>query len=186
MTGFRGIGERAWLKLSPRPGVTLVVGRNGSGKTSFAAGLETAFTGTSTQWDGSHPESRGHWRNLHSGEAPRVEVKLCVEGDDRPGTLTRTWGGGEVTDSTASFKRPGHAACDLAEAGWTQEALVGYRPFLSYTDLGKTWCSTTPARRCAVKLFRSWRGSTRNGTAASSGSRGGSTGRDRRTPPSPG
>ena len=34
--GFRGIGARAELLLSPRPGLTLVVGRNGSGKSSFA------------------------------------------------------------------------------------------------------------------------------------------------------
>lgn len=42
VAGSRGIGPRAWLKLSPRPGVTLVVGRNGSGKSSIAEGVETA------------------------------------------------------------------------------------------------------------------------------------------------
>ncbi|MFF2406506.1 AAA family ATPase [Streptomyces sp. NPDC058092] len=36
VTGFRGIGPRVKLDLAPRPGVTLVVGRNGSGKSSLA------------------------------------------------------------------------------------------------------------------------------------------------------
>ena len=38
--GFRGIGPSAELALSPGPGLTLVVGRNGSGKSSFAEALE--------------------------------------------------------------------------------------------------------------------------------------------------
>src|SRR4051812_42362189 len=33
---FRGIGPAARLPLAPGPGLTLVVGRNGSGKSSFA------------------------------------------------------------------------------------------------------------------------------------------------------
>jgi hypothetical protein len=37
--GFRGIGPQATLDLTPGPGLTLVVGRNGSGKSSFAEGL---------------------------------------------------------------------------------------------------------------------------------------------------
>src|SRR5487761_1495735 len=34
--GFRGIGAETTLSLLPGPGLTLVVGRNGSGKSSFA------------------------------------------------------------------------------------------------------------------------------------------------------
>jgi hypothetical protein len=45
VSGFRGIGRKARLPLNAEPGVTLVVGRNGSGKSSFAEGAETAFTG---------------------------------------------------------------------------------------------------------------------------------------------
>lgn len=46
VNGFRGIGPRARLSLSPRPGVNLVVGRNGSGKSSLAEAIEVGFTGT--------------------------------------------------------------------------------------------------------------------------------------------
>ena len=37
--GFRGVGPAATLDISPGPGLTLVVGRNGSGKSSFAESL---------------------------------------------------------------------------------------------------------------------------------------------------
>jgi len=46
--GFRGIGEPATLELQPGPGLTVVVGRNGSGKSSFAEALEVlAYRGAS-------------------------------------------------------------------------------------------------------------------------------------------
>lgn len=37
--GFRGIGPRQTLALTAGPGLTIIVGRNGSGKSSFAEGL---------------------------------------------------------------------------------------------------------------------------------------------------
>ena len=48
--GFRGIGPRATLDLAPGPGLTLVVGRNGSGKSSFAEGLELLLAGDTYRW----------------------------------------------------------------------------------------------------------------------------------------
>jgi hypothetical protein len=48
--GFRGIGPKATLDLTPGPGLTLVVGRNGSGKSSFAEGLELLLTGDTDRW----------------------------------------------------------------------------------------------------------------------------------------
>src|SRR6266566_5348365 len=45
VSGFRGIGKPATLSLAPGPGLTLVVGRNGSGKSSFAEALEVLLTG---------------------------------------------------------------------------------------------------------------------------------------------
>src|SRR4051794_22705792 len=38
--GFRGIGPTAAIEFPPGPGLTLVIGRNGSGKSSFAEALE--------------------------------------------------------------------------------------------------------------------------------------------------
>ena len=53
--GFRGIGPPAELKLEPGPGLTLVVGRNGSGKSSFAEALELLLTGTNRRWHDRAP-----------------------------------------------------------------------------------------------------------------------------------
>src|SRR3954447_1471011 len=49
--GFRGIGPEATLELTPAPGLTVVVGRNGSGKSSFAEGLELLMTGALKRWE---------------------------------------------------------------------------------------------------------------------------------------
>jgi hypothetical protein len=43
--GFRGIGRPARLDLVSGPGLTLVIGSNGSGKSSFAEALEQLLTG---------------------------------------------------------------------------------------------------------------------------------------------
>jgi hypothetical protein len=48
--GFRGVGRAQTLELAPGPGLTLVVGRNGSGKSSFAEAIETLLTGDSLRW----------------------------------------------------------------------------------------------------------------------------------------
>ncbi|MFI8347534.1 AAA family ATPase [Streptomyces sp. NPDC085596] len=134
--GFRGIGPRAWLNLSPRPGVTLVVGRNGSGKSSIAEAIETAFTGTNMRWLGQDATRISNWRNLHDGAKTEIEVKLAVEGDSGRSTLSRTWTGHGVNDCAGTFRRPGHGTVPLDQASWKQ-ALTDYRPFLSYVDLGR-------------------------------------------------
>jgi AAA domain len=50
VSGFRGIGKPATLSLQPGPGLTVVVGRNGSGKSSFAEALEVLLTGELRRW----------------------------------------------------------------------------------------------------------------------------------------
>ncbi|GLW17642.1 hypothetical protein Stsp01_43850 [Streptomyces sp. NBRC 13847] len=134
---FRGIGPRALLKLSPRPGVNLVVGRNGSGKSSIAEGIETAFTGVNMRWQGQHAIRRSNWRNLHDTDGrPEIAVKLAIEGDTGRSTLARTWEGDDFGDSQAELKRPGHGRAPLDQVGWKQ-ALRDFRPFLSYVDLDR-------------------------------------------------
>ncbi|MEV6378114.1 AAA family ATPase [Streptomyces sp. NPDC051773] len=135
VTGFRGVGSEARLNLRPKPGVTLVVGRNGSGKSSIAEAVETLFTGTNAHCAGQHPNRTVRWRNLHQGEQATVEAKLTVEGDPSPSTLTRTWTGDAFTDSQAVLRRTGHGTVPLEQVGWEQSTRA-YRPFLSYVDLG--------------------------------------------------
>src|SRR4029079_14459926 len=49
-SGFRGIGPRRTLELNAWPGLTLVVGRNGSGKSSFAEALEVILTESTSRF----------------------------------------------------------------------------------------------------------------------------------------
>ncbi len=125
--GFRGVGERAELKLEPGPGLTLVVGRNGSGKSSFAEGLELLMTGANLRWERRTQVWKEGWQNLHFEGETVLAGEFQVE--DRSGCLTleRRWPHGA---------RIGPADCDgLDDMGWPA-ALARYRPFLSYSELG--------------------------------------------------
>ena len=90
VSGFRGIGPATTLPLQPGPGLTLVVGRNGSGKSSFAEGAEVLLTGTSLRWEGRTKAWKLGWHNLHQAHTASVSADLLVEGDG-PLTATRTW-----------------------------------------------------------------------------------------------
>ena len=81
--GFRGIGPQAALRLQPGPGLTLVAGRNGSGKSSFAEAAELALTGDNKRWAGRTVVWRDGWRNLHAGQSAQIEIGLAADG--RPG-----------------------------------------------------------------------------------------------------
>ncbi|GAA0917322.1 AAA family ATPase [Streptomyces thermoalcalitolerans] len=136
VSGFRGIGRTARLPLTPGPGLTLVTGRNGSGKSSFAEAVEIALTGDNARWRGRSDIWRKSWRNLHHGQEPQIAVELRIDGQPEPATVLRTWHGDDVADSTAELDRPGHDPVQLTDLGW-QEDLATYRPFLSYSELGQ-------------------------------------------------
>lgn len=133
---FRGVGPSSRLPLEPGPGVTLVAGRNGSGKSSFAEAVEVAFTGTSERWKGkgSKEWTKG-WRNVHGAQAPRILVRLTQEG--QPGAqVERTWSDPSALESGRStYTDQAGVAEDLEASAWPA-ALAAYRPFLSYSELG--------------------------------------------------
>jgi hypothetical protein len=75
--GFRGIGPRASLPLQPGPGLTLVVGRNGSGKSSFAEAIEMLLTGDNRRWAERSVIWREGWRNLHRPSPTEITLELA-------------------------------------------------------------------------------------------------------------
>src|SRR5882757_4285614 len=79
--GFRGIGSRVELELHPTAGLTVVAGRNGSGKSSFSEALEFAITGNTYRWSGKKSLTTWteYWRNLHNGVPCEVVVELAEE-----------------------------------------------------------------------------------------------------------
>ena len=133
--GFRGIGAEATLRVQPGPGLTLVVGRNGSGKSSFAEAAELAVTGVSRRWS-HNTAARAGWRNLHTSGISRVAVGLAADGQAGMMTLAREWApGAALEEAAAYFQESGARREPGVPAGWA-EPLELYRPFLSYSELG--------------------------------------------------
>jgi energy-coupling factor transporter ATP-binding protein EcfA2 len=135
--GFRGIGPQAALRVQPGPGLTLVAGRNGSGKSSFAEAAELVMTGDNKRWSGRTAVWRAGWRNLHAGGGPsRICIELAVDGQPGVTKVTREWPPGADLDGAATFaQRQGHPREPLPDLGWSRP-LELYRPFLSYSELG--------------------------------------------------
>ena len=133
--GFRGIGPGQSLELRPGPGLTLVVGRNGSGKSSFAEGIEVLLTGDSLRWRDRAAVWREGWRNLHH-PMPCLVGTLIVEGEDGPCVVSRRWrDDADFEAAETKVQLGGGAPTDLDALGWSA-ALRTHRPFLSYNELG--------------------------------------------------
>ena len=134
--GFRGIGSRSTLDLAPGPGLTLVVGRNGSGKSSFAEALEFLLTGENRRWAERSAVWKQGWRNLHLAEPVEIEATFAIEGERQPLVARCTWPAGETELDAASTAVRGVRRGDgRATLGW-DAALSTYRPFLPYNELG--------------------------------------------------
>lgn len=133
--GFRGIGPQATLVLQPHAGLTLVIGRNGSGKSSFAEAAELALTDDSMRWSQRPVVFREGWRNLHHDGDSEIALQLRVDGQPNV-SLRRKWkrdAKGPSDAETVTFvgreRRPDGQAPD-----WLGQIDL-YRPFLSARDL---------------------------------------------------
>jgi recombinational DNA repair ATPase RecF/uncharacterized Zn finger protein (UPF0148 family) len=132
--GFRGIGQKLTLDLPPGPGLTLVVGRNGSGKSSFADALELLLTGETYRWQHRAKVWKQGWRNLHHKPAA-IEAEFFVEGD-KPTTVASRWKDDAELEAAETFAQShGKPRMAVKDLGWTP-ALLTYRPILSYNELG--------------------------------------------------
>ncbi len=134
--GFRGIGPRARLSIQPSLGLTLIVGRNGSGKSSFAEAAEFALTGDNQRWAHRSKMWQTGWRNLHDGAAPRIDVELQAQGADNPVTLTGRWDEGAELSAGRWTTRRGSGAPEPLDRARLTRSLELFRPFLSYSELG--------------------------------------------------
>src|SRR3954452_5354194 len=98
--GFRGVGPPAVLEVPLGPGLILVIGRNGSGKSSFAEGLEILLTGSSFRWSHRSKVWRDGWRNLHHPERASVSASFAIEGQRSEIEIARTWAAGSAIDGS--------------------------------------------------------------------------------------
>lgn len=145
--GFRGIGPETVLELDPGPGLTVVSGRNGSGKSSFAEAAELVLTGENRRWSGKEhnkPLWRDGWRNLETGGEVAISAELVIAGDARPTTVRMVWPDGRKLDKPEwTVQRHGESRDAVDGALWPRE-LELYRPFLSYDELGAVF-TTRPS-----------------------------------------
>src|SRR3984957_3916597 len=134
VSGFRGIGVAATLKVMPRPGLTLVVGRNGSGKSSFAEALEVLLTGDLRRWEKLPAVWRQGWRSMHCPDQARIMAEFVIEGTG-PAKAQRIWPkGADFAGSTVTAQVAGEKQAGIERLGWIS-ALTDYRPFLSHSEL---------------------------------------------------
>jgi DNA repair exonuclease SbcCD ATPase subunit len=133
--GFRGVGQPATLELVTGPGLTLVLGRNGSGKSSFAEALEQLLTGDTFRWAHRTKEWRNGWRNLHHKSAV-IRAEFALEGERSACIVSSEWADEADLEEVETWAQvQGKARTGLDALGWNA-ALETYRPFLSYSELG--------------------------------------------------
>ena len=125
--GFRGIGPRAELALPPGPGLTLAVGRNGTGKSSFAEGLELALTGRNSRWEDMSSTWTEGWRNLHHEGPVSVEARFAVDGIAGEALVSLRWPNADFDDRVCE---------GLDTLGW-EDAITDHRPLLSHSQLSR-------------------------------------------------
>jgi ABC-type Mn2+/Zn2+ transport system ATPase subunit len=133
VSGFQGIGQAVELEFDPQPGLTLLIGRNGAGKSSLAEALQIAITRTSSRWEGKTKAWKDGWRNLHSTEKPAVETGFMIEGSPDRLNIHAMWAGSSATPKVTISQ--GSETISDAALGWNA-VLDIYRPFLAYTELG--------------------------------------------------
>jgi recombinational DNA repair ATPase RecF len=136
--GFRGIGPQARLDLYPAPGLMVISGRNGSGKSSFAEALETALTGTSYRWHEKKSTLWAEtWRNLHHSSPCAIRAGFTAEGVG-PFAVGVDWASeAELTDRT-TWTQTGtdKQVTGTDHLGWSRP-LELWRPVLTYDELGR-------------------------------------------------
>jgi len=118
VSGFRGIGPPATLTVTPRPGLTLVVGRNGSGKSSFAEALEVLLTGNLRRWEKLSAVWKQGWRSMHCPDQARITAEFLIEGAG-PAKAQRIWPkGADFAGSTVTVQVAGEKQAGLERLGW--------------------------------------------------------------------
>ncbi len=129
---FRGIGPERTLDIPEGRGLTIVSGRNGCGKSSFAEAVELLFTDKCARF--TTAIAADGWRNHHVSENPFIAADVLVE---QAGTVTfsRRWGKGAALADGETVVKSSDATVPLARTPWL-DASRDYRPFLAYSQLG--------------------------------------------------
>jgi ABC-type Mn2+/Zn2+ transport system ATPase subunit len=137
--GFRGIGPLAQLRVESGPGLTIVVGRNGSGKSTFVEGLEVLLTGNVLRWTDKTKVWQQGWHNLHHAGSTHVGATFRIDGAQQPLEIAQEWAPGASFDQREPRSVSG-SRTSWDELGW-DAPLEQFRPILSYSELGTMFSS---------------------------------------------
>jgi predicted ATPase len=130
---FRGIGPERTLSIPEGHGLTIVSGRNGCGKSSFAEAVELLLTDQCSRF-GTAVAAEG-WRNHHESETTLIAAELTLE-QTGVVTFSRRWGKGAVLKDGETVVKDAGPTRTLADTPWLRAAR-DYRPFLAYSQLGE-------------------------------------------------
>lgn len=133
VAGFRGIGQPVTVGRLPKTGLTVFVGRNGSGKSSLAEAVEYTLTEDSQRWAQRPPVFRDGWRNLHYDGTPEIRLTLRLDSGQQE-KIHRVWPAGVAELTAARVTTSGGATPPGQAPRWTGQS-TPYRPFLSARDL---------------------------------------------------
>ncbi len=134
--GFRGVGPPATLDVPLGPGLTLVIGRNGSGQEQLCRGARDPADRVQLALGAS---LEGLARRLAQPASPRTRVgRRDLRGR---GQSPRSRSSGRGPHGAASTTADSKSAPRTAESSRSRRpgldgALEMYRPFLSYNELG--------------------------------------------------
>ncbi|WP_460599424.1 AAA family ATPase [Flexivirga lutea] len=135
--GFRGIGAPVQVGFQPAPGLTIIAGRNGCGKSSIAEAVEVALTGSTYRWAKKTVQWKEQWRNLHQSTKAEIVVEIAEEGEGITKVGVAWEPGEEAVDARKAWvQRPGaKRETGTDSLGW-KAPLDTYRPMMSYDELG--------------------------------------------------
>ncbi len=139
--GFRGIGPASTLVFPPGPGLTIINGRNGSGKSSFAEALEVVLTGTAHRFARSAVWKDG-WRNTQSTTPACIRLGVHLPGSRGETVIEQRWATDDLGRGVTTVQRPGEQRVPYADLGW-QGPLGLLRPFLTHAEL-EAFLDATP------------------------------------------
>ena len=134
--GFRGIGPECELSLQPNPGLTIVAGRNRSGKSSIVEGFEFALTQDSKRWHDRSVEWKTGWRNIHEPMLPEIHAEISLTGQTEFHVISATWEEDDLERVAIRVSTHNGPPRGIGTRGW-QDAVKTYRPILSYAELAQ-------------------------------------------------
>ena len=133
--GFRGVGPRTTIDLRAGKGLTLIVGGNGTGKSSMAEAAERVLTGTTIRWESSEADAKENWANVHHDGEISIGATLYQSDNPLPIELEHRWLDGDGFLQGTQSATFGGIEIQRRIVGDLRDDLRSYPPILPYAEL---------------------------------------------------